>query len=100
VTATNCVDSAGAAACGSAAAGAVVVDALATTVVVSTTAVHTASRIFVQFDSSLGTELGITCNATVALPTVSARVNNTSFTISVPAAPVTNPACYSYWIVN
>jgi len=97
---TNCADSAGAAACGAAPAGAVVIDAGATTVVVSTTAVAANSQIFVTFDSSLSTRLGITCNATVALPVVSARTTSTSFTISVPAAPAVNPACFDYFIIN
>jgi len=99
-SAANCSDSAGAAACGAAPAGAVVIDAGATTVVVSTTAVAANSQIFVTFDSSLSTRLGITCNATVALPVVSARTTSTSFTISVPAAPAVNPACFDYFIIN
>jgi hypothetical protein len=100
LTATNCADGAGAAACGSAAAGRVVVDAGATTVVVSTTAVTANSEIFVQYDSSLGTALSVTCNTTVALPSVTARTAATSFTLTVPVAPAVNPACYSYRIVN
>jgi hypothetical protein len=99
-TTTNCADSAGAAACGSAAAGAFVVDAAASTVVVSTTAVTANSEIFVQYDSSLGTRLGITCNTTVALPAVTARTAGASFTVTVPVGPITNPACYTYHVVN
>lgn len=99
-TQSNCADSAGAAACGSAAAGAVVVDAAATTVVVSTTAVTANSEIFVQYDSSLGTRLGITCNTTAALPAITARTAGVSFTVTVPVAPAVNPACYDYHIVN
>lgn len=99
-TATNCADSAGAAACGSAAAGAFVVDAAATTVVVSTTAVTANSEIFVQYDSSLGTRLGITCNTTVALPSVTARTAGVSFTVTVPVAPITNPSCYNFFALN
>lgn len=99
-TSTNCSDSAGAAACGAAAAGSVVIDAAATSVVVSTTAVTANSQIFVQYDSSLGTRLGVTCNTTPAIPAVTARTAGTSFTITVPAGPITNPACYSYFIVN
>jgi hypothetical protein len=99
-TVTNCADSAGAAACSAASAGAVVIDALATTVVVSTTAVTADSEIFVQYDSSLGARLVVTCNVTVALPSVTARTAATSFTITVPVAPITNPACYNYFIVN
>lgn len=99
-TATNCADSAGAAACGSAAAGAFVVDAGTTSVVVSTTAVTANSQVFVQFDASLGTRLGITCNTTPAAPSVTARTAATSFTVSIPVAPVTNAACFTYHVVN
>ena len=100
-TATNCSSSASPAVCGSAAAGTVVVAAAATTVVVNTSAVTANSEIFIQYDSSLGTKLGaITCNVVVALPSVTARVATTSFTITVPAAPIANPACYSYHIIN
>lgn len=99
-TATNCSDSAGAAACGSASAGSVVIDAGSTSVVVSTTAVTANSQIFVQYDSSLGARLSVTCNTTPALPSVTARTAATSFTITVPAGPVTDPACYSYRILN
>lgn len=100
LTATNCADSAGAAACGSASAGSVVVDAGSTTVVVSTTAVTANSQIHVTFDSSLGARLGITCNTTAALPFVSARTAATSFTLSVTVAPAADAACYSYSIIN
>lgn len=99
-TSSNCSDSAGAAACGTASAGSVVVDAAATTTVVSTTAVTANSEIFVLYDSSLSARLGITCNTTVALPSVTARTAATSFTISVPVAPTVNPACYSFFLVN
>jgi hypothetical protein len=102
-TATNCADSAGAAACGSAAAGAFVIDAGTTSTVVSTTAVTASSEIEVQFDSSLGTRLGITCNtapATVAFPSVTARTAGTSFTLSVTGTVAVNPACFTYSIVN
>lgn len=100
LTGTNCADSAGAAACGEASAGSVVIDAAATSVVISTTAVTANSQIFAMFDSSLGTRLGITCNTTIALPAITARTAATSFTITVAVAPITNPACYSYHILN
>jgi hypothetical protein len=99
-TATNCTSAASPAVCGSAAAGTVVIAAAATTVVVDTTAVTANSEIFIQYDSSLGTKLSVTCNTTVALPAITARTGGTSFTITVPAAPAVNPACYSYHIVN
>ena len=99
-TSTNCSSAASPAVCASAAAGSVVVAAAATTVVVNTTAVTANSQIFLMFDSSLGTKLGVTCNATEpALYGVSARTAATSFTIT-STAPTTNPACFSYFIVN
>ena len=98
-TTTNCASSAGT--CGSAAAGAVTIAAAASTVTVSTTAVNAASRIFIFENSTLGTELSVTCNTTVArtyaVTTVTAA---TSFVITASAAPVTNPACLTYLIVN
>ena len=99
-TATNCSSSASPAVCSSAASGSVVVAASATTVVVDTTAVTANSQIQLTFDASLGTKLGVTCNTTYAAPWVSARTAATSFTITVVAAPTTNPACYSYTIIN
>ena len=100
-TATNCADSAGAAACGSAAAGHVVIDAGATSVVVSTTAVTAASQIPITFDSSLGALLSVTCNTTAALPYITARTAGVSFTMTIAVAPAANPACYGYGpIVN
>lgn len=103
-TTTNCADSAGAAACGAAPAGAFVIDATTTATVVSTTAVTATSRIFLQEDSSLGTELGVTCNTqsslTLGALRVTARTAATSFTATLEVAPTTNPMCVNYWIVN
>lgn len=99
-TTTNCTDSAGAAACGAAPAGSVVIDASATTVVVSTTAVTATSQIFITEDSSLSTRLSVTCNSTISSDGVTARTAGTSFTITTLAAPVANPRCFSYFIVN
>lgn len=99
-TSTNCSSAASPAVCASAAAGSVVVAAATTTVVVNTTAVTANSQIFLMFDSSLGTKLGVTCNATEpALYGVTARSAATSFTIT-STAPTSNPACFSYFIVN
>lgn len=99
-TASTCSSSASPAVCSALSAGAVVVAASATTVTVNTTAVSNDSQIILTFDSSLGTKLGVTCNATEpALFGVSARVNATSFTIT-SSAPLTNPACFSYFILN
>jgi hypothetical protein len=99
VTTTNCSSAGGT--CSSAAAGSVTIAAAGTTVTVTTTAVTANSQIFVQEDSSLGTKLGVTCNTTTGRDyTITARTAGTSFVITSSAAPVTNPACLSYFIVN
>jgi hypothetical protein len=97
---TNCSSSAGPAVCAAAAAGSVIIPAAGTDVTVNTTAVTANSQIFVIFDQSLGTKLGVTCNSTTANPHIGARVAGTSFTIHANVAPVTNPACFSYFIIN
>lgn len=100
-TAANCSDgTATPADCAAAAAGSVIISAGATAVVVNTTAVTASSQIFVLFDSSLGTKLGVTCNTTYAAPYVTARTAATSFTITVAGAPAANPACFSYFLAN
>lgn len=99
-TTANCSSSASPAVCAAAPAGSVAVAAAATTVMVNTTAITANSQVLVTFDSSLGTKLGVTCNTTPVQPTVSARTAATSFTITVPVAPDTNPACFSYSIIN
>lgn len=97
---TNCNSSASPAVCGSAIAGSVALASGGTTLVVNTTAVTANSQILLTDDSSLGTRLSVTCNTTIPTSSVSARTAGTSFTITVAAAPVTNPACFSYLIVN
>lgn len=100
-TTGNCSSAASPAVCSASSAGSVVVAAAGTTVTVNTTAVTANSQIFVFFDASLGTKLGpITCNSTVpALYGITARVAATSFTLT-SSMPITNPACFSYFIVN
>lgn len=98
---SNCSDGAGAAACSAAPVGGVVIDAAATTVVVSTTAVTANSRIMLQEDTSLALTGSPTCNTDAGRTyRVTARTAGTSFTITASAAPVTNPACLSYSIIN
>jgi hypothetical protein len=104
-TASNCSSSSSPAACGSAAAGNVVIAAGATTVTVNTTAVTSNSQIFVQVDDTLNTKLGVACNSTLSTLTgglsVTARRAGTSFQISNNGtAPMRNPLCISYHIVN
>lgn len=98
-TIENCNSTGGT--CSAAPAGSVTIAAAATTVTVSTTAVTANSQIFVQEDSSLGTRLSVTCNTTTGRAyTVTARTAATSFVITADAAPVTNPACLSFFVVN
>jgi len=99
-TMTNCASSTSPAACASAPEGAVVIAAGHTSVVVDTTLVTANSNIAVTFDSSIGSRLGVTCNTTPALPTISARSVGKSFTISVASAPSSNPACFTFRIGN
>jgi hypothetical protein len=99
-TSSNCSSSAVPAVCGSAQGGSVAVAAGSTTLVVNTTAVTANSQIMLQFDSSLGTKLSVTCNTNVIIPAVISRTAGTSFTIGLTATPATNPACYSYTVVN
>lgn len=98
-TATNCSSTGGT--CGSAAAGSVGITNPATTVTVSTTAVTANSQIFVFEDSTLGTKLTATCNATAGRTyMVTTRTAGVSFIITASATPAANTACLSYLIVN
>jgi hypothetical protein len=93
------------ASCGSAVAGSFscATNASTATCTVNTTAVTANSQILVQEDETLGTKLGVTCNtSTTVIPTsrlLAARVAGTSFTINLGTV-TTNPACFSYLIVN
>lgn len=100
-TSTNCASGASPAVCAAASSGAVALPAGGTTLTVNTTAVNAASRIQITENTTVGTELSVTCNTTVirtyAVTTITA---GTSFVITTSAAPVTNPACLSFLIVN
>jgi hypothetical protein len=80
--------------------GAVAVAAAATSLVVNTTAVTAKSRIVITMDSSLGSDLSVTCNTTNIAAWVSARTAGTSFTITTASGPVTNPMCLSWHLLN
>lgn len=95
----NCTSSGGT--CADAVAGAVTIAAAATTVTVSTTAVTANSNIQISENSAMGTRLGVTCNTTIARTyAVTTITAGTSFVITSSAAPVTNPACLSFLVVN
>lgn len=95
------------ASCGSAAAGqfSCATNATGATCQVNTTAVTANSEIFVfeSDDTTTGTRLGVTCNTgTTVNPTtrlLASTVTGTSFTINLGTV-TTNPACFSYHIIN
>jgi hypothetical protein len=73
------------------------------TLTVNTTAVTANSQISVQYDQSLGSTLGVTCQvASVNAPVgvITSRVPGTSFTFEAFGPTFTNPGCFSYTIVN
>jgi hypothetical protein len=87
--------------CGNASAGAVSVPAGTTRILVFTTAVTAQSQIFVQEDSSLNQQLSIACNTMLGRAfQVTQRVPGVSFEIDASVAPLGNPSCLSYHIVN
>jgi hypothetical protein len=99
-TATNCASGSSPAVCGSASAGAAIVAPGTTTQTVNTTAIGANSEVIVQQDNGLGSRLSVTCDTGGNTnPYVTGRVAGTSFTFTV-GAPVTNPGCYNYVIVN
>ncbi|MEK7149442.1 MAG: hypothetical protein AAB757_00475 [Patescibacteria group bacterium] len=100
-TTSNCSSTTSPANCGSAPAGSVVMPAGNDTLTVNTTAVTANSQIFITEDFSLGSRLGIICNTREGrIYSISSRTTSSSFVITSNKAPVTNPACLSYLIVN
>lgn len=92
------------ASCTSATAGSVSCATGATTCTVNTTGVTANSEIFIsqREDTTTGTRLGVTCNvtpSTVNANAITAVVAGTSFSFAL-TAPVTNPDCFSYHIIN
>jgi hypothetical protein len=99
-TSGQCFSSASPAACGAFINGFVTIPAGSSSIVVNTTAVTANSQISVTFDSTQGTNLGVTCNTTAQAAYISARTAGTSFTISVPSNFTTNPGCVGFSIKN
>ena len=93
------------ASCGSAQAGSFscATNASAGTCVVNTSAVTANSEIFItqRSDTTTGTRLSVTCNATLTtvIPEITAVIPATSFTINLGTI-TTNPECFNYFIVN
>jgi hypothetical protein len=98
-TSINCVSYQGQ--CTNAAAGSVAFPPEMTSINIYTTVVTQQSQIFVQEDSSIGTLLGISCNATLGrVYQITGRTPGVGFRVSASAAPTGNAACLSYHIVN
>ncbi len=97
-TATNCSSTASPAVCAAAPAGKVQVAAAATTLQINTTAVTANSECSFTYST-----VGITAPVNIALlipPYISAITGGTSFTITLPVAPGTNPVNILYSCVN
>ena len=85
--------------CAGAAAGRTTILAGSVSTVVTTTAMNSNSQIFVVWDQSIGTALGVTCNTTPTLLYINQRGAD-FFTVTSVSAPAANPLCLSYFIVN
>jgi hypothetical protein len=100
-TQANCSATASPAICGTAPAGLVQVAAAATTLVVDTTAVTANSRFsFTYVTTGTGCSAAPGNIGSLLHPYVSAIAAGTSFTITLPVAPTTNPVCVSYTVEN
>lgn len=98
-TATGCASAAGT--CRNYGRGSVAMANPATTITVTTTAVSANSTILVFEDATLGTKLGVTCNATLGRTyMVTTRTAGTSFVITASATPAANSACLNYQIMD
>jgi hypothetical protein len=87
--------------CGSAAAGWLDIPANSPSVVVYTTTVTAQSQIFLQEDVTIGDSLNVTCNTQIGRTyQITGRTPGVGFRVSASIAPVGNPACLSYHIVN
>jgi hypothetical protein len=86
--------------CGSAATGFFYLPPGITSLSINTSAVTANSKILIQQDSSIGTQLGVTCyRLGTTTPFVFSRAVGTSFTVSA-AASTGNPACYAFNVLN
>jgi len=102
-TTSPCASSASPAVCGASASGFITIAASASSVTINTTAMTGNSQIMIQPDETVGGLLGVTCNTTLSSllqPVVTGRSAGTSFTITTSATIITNPACYSFTLVN
>jgi hypothetical protein len=100
-TESNCSTTASPANCGTSPAGLVQVGASATTLTVNTTAVTSNSRFaFTYVTTGTGCSPAPANIGSLLPPYVSGISAGTSFTITLPVAPTTNPVCVSYTLEN
>lgn len=99
----NSTSTTGILSCGASPAGFFDIPAGYTTTTVTSTAVTANSTITFGLDQSHAVPLGVTCNSsqtTSTIPYVTTSTPGSSFVVNIPSAPVTNPMCYSYNIIN
>jgi hypothetical protein len=88
--------------CGDASAGALTIGAGTVSKQVMTSAITAGSHVIVTLDASLGSTLGVSCNADagpIGQVYVSSRTSG-SFTAAVTGTVSGNPACVSFLIVH
>jgi hypothetical protein len=101
LTYTNCAISSAPAPCAASPAGTVQIAAAASTLTVDTTIVTVNSEIFYSYTTAAaGCSVAPTNMASLLHPYTSSITPSASFTVTLPVAPVGNPACVQYHIIN
>jgi hypothetical protein len=96
-----CVSAASPASCGYTASGIVALPAGSNTLTINAPFVSSTSRILVNEDMTLGSQLGVTCNTLGGRTySITSKTSGTSFNITANAAPTTNPACLVFHFEN
>jgi hypothetical protein len=97
----GCTSIASPAVCGRAISGAVAMPIGAMTLIVDDVIIDNSVLVLLTFDSTLNTRLGIpACSTVGGFPKVSGRIVGTSFQISTDVAPLSAPACYSFFLLK
>ena len=100
-TLSNCSSVSSPAKCDSAPAGSFLLSVGSTTTRVNTTAVTAKSEILIIEDSSLGAQLGVSCNKTPGRTyMITDRAPGLSFSVGSSFAPTDQPACLSFQVLN
>jgi hypothetical protein len=101
-TSGNCSSGASPALCGSATSGSSGIPAGMRTIEVNTTGVTSSSVILITPDSSIGSKLGVDCDAAAAAQShsVEARTPGKGFVITIPSPALKGSSCVNWFIVN